>query len=71
MNFWPDFIKLKTAIGGNREKYSFEEGVGTSIEEKNLITAPIKHNKRIIRQLEFAIRLSAESNGAFDECIGQ
>ena len=33
MNFWPDFIKLKTAIGGNREKYFYEEGVGVKKED--------------------------------------
>ena len=69
MNFWPDFIKLKTAIGGNREKFFYEEGVGASIEERNWITEPNKHNRRIISELEFAIRLNEECNSCFDEHI--
>ena len=71
MNFWPDFIRLKTAIGGNREKYFFEEGVGASLEARNWITEPNKHNQRLISELEFAIRLNEESGGSFDNCIRQ
>ena len=33
MNFWPDFIKLKTAIGGNREQVQFEHTFGMPFEE--------------------------------------
>ena len=28
MNFWPEFIKLKTAVGGNREALHYEESFG-------------------------------------------
>ena len=38
MNFWPDFIKLKTSIGGNREHYHYEESFGMPVEEKMHIT---------------------------------
>lgn len=69
MNFWPDFIKLKTAIGGNREKQFYEEGVGATLEERNWITEPNKYNRRIISELEFAIRLSEELKGRFDDCV--
>ena len=69
MNFWPDFIKLKTSIGGNREHYNYEESFGMPMEEKMHITTPNKHNKRIISELEFAIRLNEEKNHEFDACI--
>ena len=69
MNFWPEFIKLKTAIGGNREPQHYEESFGLPLEEQLHITVPNKHNKRLISQLEFAIRLNEEHQGAFDNCI--
>ncbi len=69
MNFWPDFIKLKTSIGGNREHYNYEESFGMPMEEKMHITMPNKHNKRIVSELEFAIRLNEVNGGEFDECI--
>ena len=69
MNFWSDFIKLKTAIGGNREHYNYEESFGMPMEEKMHITVPNNHNKRIISELEFAIRLNEEKEHSFDECI--
>ena len=33
MNFWQDFINLKTAIGGNREQVGYEESFGMPMEE--------------------------------------
>ncbi len=69
MNFWPDFIKLKTSIGGNREHYNYEESFGMPMEEKMHITVPNKNNKRIISELEFAIRLNDANEGRFDACI--
>ena len=71
MNFWPDFIKLKTAIGGNREQVHFESTFGMPFEELHRITMPNAHNKRIISQLEFAIRLNEVNDGRFDDCISQ
>ena len=38
MNFWPEFIKLKTAVGGNREHYRYEESFGQPMEEQQHIT---------------------------------
>ena len=69
MNFWPEFIQLKTAIGGNREQLHYEESFGLPPEEQLYITVPNKHNKRLISQLEFAIRLNEENNGSFDAPI--
>ena len=69
MNFWPDFIKLKTSIGGNREPYHYEESFGMPLEEKMHITVPNRYNKRIISELEFAIRLNEVNDNQFDTCI--
>ena len=69
MNFWPEYIQLKTAIGGNREQLHYEESFGLPLEEQLYITVPNKHNKRMISQLEFAIRLNEEHNGILDSCI--
>ena len=66
MNFWPRFIKLKTAVGGNREHYRYEESFGQPMEEQQHITVPAPHLKRMLSQMEFAIRLSEASGGAFD-----
>ena len=71
MNFWPEFINLKTAIGGNREQQHFENTFGMPFEELNRITMPNAHNKRIIGELEFAIRLNEAKGGIFDDCICQ
>ena len=69
MNFWPDFIKLKTTIGGNREQVHFENTFGMPFEELHRITMPNAHNKRIISEVEFAIRLNEVNSGKFDDCI--
>ena len=60
MNLWPDFIKLKTAVGGNREQQHYEETFGQPMEEMHHITMPNRHIRRILSQMEFAIRLSEE-----------
>lgn len=71
MNFWPDFIKLKTAVGGNREQQCYEETFGQPMEEQHHITVPNKHIRRLLSQLEFAIRLNAERSGEFDGPVGE
>ena len=62
MNFWPDFIKLKTAVGGNREQQGYEETFGQPMEEQHHITMPARHIRRLLSQLEFAIRLTGAGN---------
>ena len=71
MNYWSQFIKLKIAVGGNREAYHYEESFGQPMEEQNHITPVPKHIKRILSQMEFAIRLNEVNDNAFDGCVGQ
>ena len=71
MNFWPDFIKLKTAVGGNREQVRFEDTFGMPREEQQRITMPNNSIKRILSELEFCIRLTEDRNGEFDECVNE
>ncbi len=65
------FIQLKTAIGGNREKMGFEDTFGMPKEEQAHITPPSRSNTRIISELEFALRLSEEQQGRYNECVEQ
>ena len=60
------FIRLKTMIGGNREKYGYEDTFGMPREEQAHITRPGRANIRIISELEFAINLSEAENGRYD-----
>ena len=69
MNLWSQFIRLKTAVGGNREPYGYEESFGQPMEEQLHITVPNRHIKRILSELEFAIRLSEARGGSFDGCV--
>ena len=66
MNVWPEFIKLKTAVGGNREHYRYEESFGQPMEEQQHITVPAPHIRRMLSQMEFAIRLNEAEDCAFD-----
>lgn len=63
------FTRLKTAVGGNREKQQYEDTFGMPLEEKQYITMPNPWNRRILGELEFALRLSAQQDNAFDPCI--
>lgn len=60
------FIRLKTIIGGNREKYGYEDTFGMPKEEQAHITRPSRANTRILSELEFALHLSEGENGRFD-----
>lgn len=57
---------LKRQVGGNREKYKYEETFGQPMEEFYGVTMPNAWNRRILSQIEFAIRLSKELEGCFD-----
>lgn len=63
------FTKLKTSIGGNREKFQYEDTFGMPREEQFHITRPNQANTRIISELEFAMHLSEEKTGCFDEFV--
>ena len=65
------FVKLKTSIGGNREKTGYEDTFGMPKEEQAHITRPNKANNRIISELEFALHLSEEAQGRYDGVLEQ
>ena len=65
------FIKLKTSIGGNREKTGYEDTFGMPKEEQAYVTRPNKANTRIISELEFALHLSEGEEGRFDPVLEQ
>lgn len=61
------FIRLKTAIGGNREKTGFEFTFGTPESEVNHIAPPSRMNFRILAELEYALHVSEANENAFSE----
>ncbi|MBP5312499.1 MAG: alpha-mannosidase [Clostridia bacterium] len=63
------YAALKKRVGGNREVFGFEYTFGKPMEEQMNITAPNKANKRILAETEFAIALSKELGGKYDELI--
>lgn len=65
------FVKLKTSIGGNREKTGYEDTFGMPKEEQAHITRPNKANNRIISELEFALHLSEEAQGRYRDDLEQ
>lgn len=65
------YAALKKLVGGNREKLHYEDSFGMPMEEFWHVTMPNKYNRRILAEIEFAIRLSKENGGQFDEAIGQ
>lgn len=62
------YSQLKTSIGGNREKMSYEETFGLPEEERFHVTPINKYNRRIISEIGFALTLSEET-GKFDDVI--
>ena len=69
MSLWSRFIKLKTAVGGNREAVRYEESFGMTLEEQHRITPTVRHNKRILSEMEFALRLNDAEGGAFAQTV--
>lgn len=63
------YTKLKRQVGGNREKYRYEETFGQPMEEFYGVTMPNAWNRRILAELEFSIRLSKELEGRFDAIL--
>ncbi len=58
-NLAEQFYRLKTSIGGNREKKRYEDTFGMPREEQAYITLPNRWHRRIISELEFVLRLSS------------
>lgn len=67
MVLWQKFLRLKTSIGGNREKHQFEHTFGLPREEQFYITTPNKWHRRIVSELEFAIRMSIQLEGKYND----
>ncbi len=63
------FTAVKTSVGGNREKRHYEDTFGMPREEANRITMPNRWQRRLLGQLEFALKLSESLNGRFDDCL--
>lgn len=65
------FTRLKTGVGGNREKFRFEDTFGMPKEEQAHVTRPNPANTRILSELEFALHLSEEKGGQYDALLEQ
>ncbi len=65
------FTRLKTSIGGNREKFGYEDTFGMPKEEQFAITRPNRANTRIISELEFVLHLTEDQEGRFDGVLEQ
>ncbi len=59
------FTRLKTSVGGNREKRHYEETFGMPEEEVRYITPPSRANRRILAELEYALKVSEANEGAY------
>ena len=63
------FLKIKTRVGGNREKFWFEDSFGPTHEEQSGITKPNKQIERILSEINFAMQLSSRCENEFDPLI--
>ena len=68
-NLSAKYIRLKTAVGGNREKYGFEYTYGVPEDEVRRITPPSRMNRRILGELEYAMHLSESNSGVYSELL--
>lgn len=69
MNNDARFSRLKQQIGGNREPMGYEMTFGMPRELQWHITPPNKHIRRIISELEFALKLDGANENRFSEDI--
>ena len=69
MNLYARYKALKTLVPGNREKSRFEHTMGPSAAEMNHITGLTKWNKRILSEIDFAIKLSENREHKYDAAI--
>ena len=63
------FTRLKTRIGGNRERTGYEETFGMPKEEVWHITPASADHVRIISEAEYAMHLSEYEGGRFDDTV--
>ena len=66
-NLTDKFIRLKTSVGGNREKNGFEYSFGMTREEMNRITLPSRANRRILAELEYALHVNEANDDAYTD----
>ena len=65
------YIRLKTSVGGNREIRQYENSYNISVSELEYITPPSRANVRILSELDYALKLSAENGGVCEKELGQ
>lgn len=63
------FLQLKTSVGGNREKTSFEHTMGFYGDKGLTFTKPNRAQTRILAELELVMHLSEENEGKFDAIL--
>ena len=68
-NLTAKYIRLKTHVGGNREKTGYENTFGMPEEEQRHITGPNPMNRRILAELEYALHVSEANGGAHSEYL--
>ena len=66
MSLAQKYKRLKTMVGGNREKSGYEETFGMPKEELFKVTMPNPYIRRILAEIEFSIRLSKDLGGRYD-----
>jgi len=71
MNLYARFKALKILVPGNYEKARFEHTMGPSRAEMNNITGMSKWNKRILSEIDFAIKLSENRGHKYDAAIDE
>lgn len=69
MELFARYAALKTRIGGNKERRDFEHTMFPDVFEYNGITRPAASQKRILAELDFALNLSANRGGKWDDAI--